>query len=1561
MKKGESLSTTNPNKYSNDQSNSNLKFDIDDLSKRDLFGKSILHVIAITNDVKTLNIILKFLTDSNAHNLLLISDIENNWNLLHFAINNFNLTFVKTILTSNSPVLTKLLKHKDKNNLTPIDLLFTLNSTFTHSKYNVFSIDNYGNFKHEINEKGNKTNSSLSLYNASSIFTVLDNGETINCNIPATIFPQPSLNPLYHTKIHKFLTCQTHSVIITTTGHLYISNFQNTLTNSSFCRIKFFDDLFDKSDEYVIDASLTSNHTVVLTNKSKVYAFGTNLKRLSLYYLASTFDSFSKNLNTLIPISVTLKSKNQSAPMSSSSSNNSTSVNNFNYLSLLNSSKSLQNNETLNTLKIKGLTTSNNHTIIYTTTSFYIQGCNLGQFGPVSNSLIINSSVNSGTKTNEESVISTSFARVDWKYTNDPIKQMLALDLASLILTDSSTIHVYLSGIHLEITLPTRINLKDNWNQFKPRLLSKPKNIVKMVAPTNLSALKLDCSTYSIFLLVETGDIFILSFPKYATSKDSFNESVKFKNIWKPTRDEMCAIDVSIDCLDATNTNNLGTGTVICTKNGECFRKTKTKWTRIKNINKVANVSVGFGFPYSNNSNSSLNSNKSSQIVLIRHENTSLMHEISASSIFKQFGRLSPLINQNSKFSGIENSKKEEKITNDMHFFKTENMKYTTFNNEAELDHNIQYGEEEEFENGEPNNSDNESLLKGCISFDKKNKALEFSSNIRNKLKSLDSFYDFMISINEKDDFNLFKFNKFPDYNLLIKDYDEKIEINLPLNKNFIFERLSMGALPFSLQRKDLSCEFNEIDAIIEGSIDIRSVAIFFHYLYTDEILDIWNDVEYNSADNAQIHKVKKDFDRLIYNLPKPINLQHTIKKIYNNSNDILSDVTIKLLDGEIKSYKYLLSCRSEYFSQLFQSSWNDNSIIHFGSVSMYTWQLIMKYLSGYTTDSLFFDTIRELCKSAQKKINEKMIKKHKLILPVVPPFSSSLATDSCSIPKNLETYEDFINVVLEVLYLSDELLLDDLKEICELAIKDLINFDNYDILIQHAYRSRSFQLFSNCVWFIFHNLSIIYFDNRLSITNLGAKCMSLIETKIQELVKIYLPGRIINFQKPKIRTTKIHNNKILRSIDNIENHELKIDDINLFINNIAKYNEYYFHPILYEQIGPFYLEEDAQKHTYTNLEKARRKSSFIDSKSYLQSRSNSERQSFSYNDIFNTRAMLNKSIDDLTDESAIEDDINNGFTIIQKGRRKSSSVNNSSTSLNIRNSSISSVKNSFDILMNKRKESFNEPWQNMKKDFSFNERANGEVNNLKENIPISTFDEDLLLNNKKKPDTKIKGKSIIPMKLSQKAKKQLEREKQEKEKEEKLKKKLQENDDNKRSSSWGVSNAWGLNTPVVIEGSSKSGYDEIEKKALNTASIIAPNKLNSVNFPSLQEVELLKTKKEKKQYLMQNDDIFNLSNNNNRGMNIIPSTNLDELNKSLEEIQAEEEFERWWEEESKRVQETMKRENDELTSEKKGRGGGKGKGNRGGRGRGRGRGRGNGRGRGRRTSGFTENREEGV
>lgn len=1450
---------------------------MDSILKYDIFGRSLIHILAITNDVQNFIKLLKLISKSNSHHLLLIDDVENNWNILHYSIYYFNFSFVKTILNSNIPVINKLLNHKDKNNLTPFDLLNSLLTSFKFSNNIIYSISQHGDYKYKSSTEqcSNNTN-----YYSSSLLISLPSGDYANVNLLPSLFPPPSPNPLLKFKISSLVSCSTHTALITSSGELYISNPNSALSNSSFCRIKFFDDLLKKGEK-VVDVALTSNHTVVLTSWNKIYSFGTNIKRLNFYNNAiissqltppnsaqamspsssstssstglSTLSSneYSKDFNSIIPIQISIKQSSNSTISSNSSTTNSSLLNSFNALSSLRDLDSSSNVLNSNPkFKLKGITSSNNHTVAFSDSTLHIFGLNVGQFGPLINSIY------ASNKKSEPSSNIASFAHLNWKYTDDLIDQVLALDLTTIVITKSSLIHLYTSGLHVTVSLPFTKDIKNNWNSFKPRILSMPKKIKKIISPVfndgsdkSNSAGNLN-STYSIYLLLDSGEVSVFTFPRYSASKEAFNEAVKITTIWKPSRSEMKAVDVSIgDCSSSNNS----IGAVICTVSGDAFKKTKAKWARINDISNITKVSTGFGFSIPGVYNTNNDENKC-KTILLRDEIVQLNHEIKPPGIIEDFGTLSPL----SKIISKEVEENAYLKNSDTDFFANLNSENSTIrHSELESDHDIKYFDKF---NG--------------LTFSKHLKPSSYKSDYKNIIdifQSEESFCTSMLFNNE----NLFRkenFEKSYDYEIKIKNTSSNLEIQLDVHKLFLFTRMGITSNTYSLERRDLLFQFNESNALIVGNIDIRSVALFLHMLYTEETIDVWNMVE--GLDPT----VKNGWDRLLYTFPKA-NFIDVIRSLYSNASNNQSvddddddndgDVIIKLSDGEIKTWKYLLSCRCDYFKQLFSKYWKSTNVVDFLCVSKRIWLLVMNYILGDSNDELFYNSVKQLIAMSLRLIESKQLIKKK---------SNKFVNSTLSDLDNDDNLNDnFINIILELTYLANELLLPNLKELCELAIKDCINFDNYDIILRHSFDSDSNQLFSNCVWYIFNNLSLCYRDPRTDLKNLDDSCITLLESRIHQLVNIYLPHR-----------------KSLKSTKNNKKGKPILNDLDNFLNDIDTFNDFYLHPLLWDIFGV--TEKEILKHK-VKTRKLSRATIPVVTKTFQSKSNSSSAQSFS--ELLETKKQLsNFSVDNESviddDDTSTNSDANDGFIAIQKGRRQSS------TSNLLRNSSVSNswVPNRTYSNSSLNNINVNEPWK-IKRPGKSPETTNDSDSSLaNEGSSINSCSLDEILLNKTQKKSTSKVKVSAPLRISQKERKQKERQEIDR-----LANTTSNTGSSSNKSPWNVSNAWGASTPKVIEGSSNMELvpEAAPKRVeLNTATLLAPKKISTGHFPSIDVL----TKSQKKKPLNPIIDNPRSIIETRQPYSITP--NIIQETKSLEDIKAEEEFAKWWEEESKRVQNEM-------------------------------------------------------
>lgn len=1382
-----------------------LTFTPEDFLKRDVLGRSLLHVMAIQNDLKNLNKFLKIISKTDNYHYILIDDVENHWNVLHYAIYYFNFYFVKSILNSNNPVLAKLLNHKDKNRLTPWDLISTYLFSFKNSSNQLFSIQMNGKYK---------IDSSIKIpTHSTSLLISTPNGDFANIDLTTSLFPPYSNNQLLQMKIKHMVACSTHSAFITTSGHLYLSNPNTTLNPSSFCRVKFFDELL-KNGEYVIDISITPNHNVVLTSANKVYTFGTDSKRIYLYQAASSILSLTssnsqtsavpayfKDFHSLVPLTVGIK-----YGVSSSTTNVNSLTNNFAALSLkFSSSESTAKVE--GGLKLIGVSSSNNHTVVCSKQTLHIFGLNVGQFGPLTNTI----------KSNDKDLTSShsTSAHIKWKYSDDPIKNVFALDLATIVVTESSLLHIYSANLHFKVALPSK-DVKDTWNIFKPSVLSMPQKVKKIVIPvikdTEYGNLN---STYSVLILLESGQIVSFTFPKHASSKESFYELMEFTNIWEPSRKDLRAIDVAVaELKDATHFSNL----ILCTELGEVFRKNKSKWSKINDLNKITKIAIGYGFSYQ--SNNFANDINKSKLILLREDDCSLKHEIPASSIARDFGKLSPL-------SKLFDQASDDTLTTDINFFCNKEIG-TGDDFQDDID-----GDCGDFE----------------IPFTQYVGTAAYKSNLNayDCFKSEEEFCEKFLLNSDCSDlksriFHESKFEMFYDYPIRVKNTASNFETTFQVHKKFFFERIGIHKSSHELHRKDLECIFDEDEALIIGHVDIRSVALFIHMLYTDESIDLWSCLKLDPL-------VKSSWERLLYTFPK-VNMLESVNLTY--FDDTEGDIIIKLSDGEVRSFKALLSCRCEYFKSLFSSTWDAIEKVTFDHISMSTWRLLMRYFIGDNNDGIFYELISDLIHSTTSKFF------------VVQKAKKNIQHD---VERITYTPDNFINDILKLIDFSNELLLPNLSQLCQLALKDCINFDNYDILLQHAFVQRCDQLFANCAWYVFNNLSLCYVDPRLNINVIREDCALALESKIHDIVNIYLPERK--------KDVLLKSTKKSRKIYSVK--ELNTANVRHFKENMDIFNEYFLHPYLWDIYGI----SESKKLKQNNMIAPRRKSNNL-------FRSNS----FNSNIDFNIQKLRSESVISLADNAIDDSPESDGFIMVGKDKRQflssdakipgatwisSRSYSNASSSLDI-----SRKENS-----DKSRSSVTGSSVDMLNDLS---GVGSSMPIIGTTPPISAaIDEILTSRTNKKPALKIKSKVIVPLKISQKERKKDIRKQQKEETQAKIKK--------SDKSPWSLPNAWGntaprvIDSPLIIPAEPILVAPTFEKKDISIATIIAPNKMNTAIFPSLSDVKTIKKK--------------SISLEQNRIDLIIPTPVIVPVveTKSLDDIRAEEEFARWWEEESKRVQ----------------------------------------------------------
>lgn len=1068
-----------------------------------MHGRTLLHLAAINNDVSTLNQVLHLLERDKSinHTILLSTDIENNWNLLHFAIYNFSFTFFRRVINYNSPIIPKLQSQKDFSNLTPWELLNSLLAFFKLNKLQPHAVSLDGKYITSLSPSDVMLTTLLSTSKVSMVSMPLD---ISHLHDPMTPF-----------RITKLVVSASHTAFITSTGELYtrgqnnsgqlgIGNFRSL---SEFQKVEFF------NDDFIIDVEITTDFSIVLTSSGQVYAFGDNNNtQLGNEYIGS-----SSPTPQLLPTK-----RNSSISSGTSRKQSASGSMAFETLLVSNSSADVGSH-------IRGVSCSSNNSIAYTNNCLYFFGTNMGHFGTPS--------------------LNPMFT-FDWKY-DDLIRSVLALDKATLVLTEnSSQIHIYMNSFHVKLTNVPGISSEHEWAHFRPVVISKPKKVIKLIQ----SNYQPNSSHYSILLLYEHGEVQQMSFSKDIESKDELISNVKYSLLWKPKNIEMRAKDVLIN----------DTGFIfISTVGGEILRrpfKSKSKWNRLRGFENVESIA----------------GSKGESILALRNETPILKHEISQPSILIDMGKLSPL-------SGLYSNEDGELIKPE-----SKNLDFVQL---SENDHD--YDQE-----------------------DKLNMRVYKSEKLDRTVLHNDFLFEFL-SLHSSSS-NL----RYYDYSIYIMDSVTNLELEIPVNFQLISNRLGFefdNHMPILIGKKDLSISIHERGddrgIKIIGDIDIKSIAIYIHYLYTNEILDIWKLRPDDLGDpNSSIRRIKAGWDRLLYTLP-----------IKNSLNDSIlmcgtldeGDIIIQLEDTQIKTWKFILSSRCEFFKLTLANYWKEEEILEFPDIDLTTWNILMKYFITENLHDLFKDY----------KVDTQI--------------------------------DEFLNIVLKVCQAADQFLLPELSSVCQLAIKDYISLDNYVPLLQHSWGSGLDQLFSNVCWFIFTNLKLCLFDEELNLKRLDSDCIKSMETHFKDIVAVYFK----RWKCPTISTSPSKKSKKFKfQLPEFEYDKINADgfDLNLFLTNVDKFNGYYYHPILWRILPKFFSENDIKRHEYSMKRKT--------STAKIQISENARQQQL---EIQVQRLNLKN------DENAIADEAEDFVEVSKNGRRKSSRAFSIDRSILKSSSSITSMSSS--------------------------------------------------------------------------------------------------------------------------------------------------------------------------------------------------------------------------------------------------------------------------------------------
>ncbi|CCH44090.1 Inhibitor of Bruton tyrosine kinase [Wickerhamomyces ciferrii] len=522
-----------------------------ELNKRDVFGRSIIHIICILG---RFDLLKHLLLNPNVN--IFITDYESGWTGLHHSIFYGKISCAKLLLGHNS----ELVRVKDRNGLTAMDIYHL---KYSYTNLNIFpssiGVDdtNYTQRKANDNSFNNNVPDKIwwdkDIRGGSEVFTF---GINVNNHLGTGDSDDKLKTPyrvdienkrldnynlsiaerLVKPRIKDIKISKNHSIILTneTKGNLLIAGNPSrgrlghgkSTPNYKFTELEYF------ADDHITNVAISDDHTLVLTSNGEVYSWGLN-NYLELGYptdrIKEKTDTFSNEPKRII--------------------------------------------QTLKKLDVQGISCSKIHSAAFSDYTLVLWGLNIGQMDFITTGETV--------KFGKQKGIVQTPRKMEFQ---NKIKQVITTDNSTIVLLDNFECHIMHNGNHLRIQLPLFKALNNEFEYFRPTKFSKRKSIIKLVSK--------DCS--KIGILYDDGSV-----SNFGVDMFSKSSNIKYNTVWSPRNNHLKCHDVDIGKDGSI---------IICTKAGSAYKrisrvgeKSDYKFTKIDRISKVVKVCcdslfTSFGF-----------------------------------------------------------------------------------------------------------------------------------------------------------------------------------------------------------------------------------------------------------------------------------------------------------------------------------------------------------------------------------------------------------------------------------------------------------------------------------------------------------------------------------------------------------------------------------------------------------------------------------------------------------------------------------------------------------------------------------------------------------------------------------------------------------------------------------------------------------------------------------------------------------------------------------------------------------------------------------------------------
>lgn len=239
---------------------------------------------------------------------------------------------------------------------------------------------------------------------------------------------------------------------------------------------------------------------------------------------------------------------------------------------------------------------------------------------------------------------------------------------------------------------------------------------------------------------------------------------------------------------------------------------------------------------------------------------------------------------------------------------------------------------------------------------------------------------------------------------------------------------------------KRFHAKWNSIDSCLEvgSKTKFLSVLLFMQSVYMGTKVDLWSSFGSRLKVPDNLKLVFDEFDDLCSLFRVSFGSKQLRLGFTNMLSTSSGSVKFDLKDGYMFAHAYILRVRSAFFETILSERWGISSpmVLDFTGLTKSQMGIVLRHLYGVED--------KDLLNCYKFKFDE------------------------C---------ETFINEALEMIEIADELLLFQLKAVFEIAVAELISMQNVLSLVVNADYISANKLFSQCCWFIHHNLEVLLYD----------------------------------------------------------------------------------------------------------------------------------------------------------------------------------------------------------------------------------------------------------------------------------------------------------------------------------------------------------------------------------------------------------------------------------------------------------------------------------------------------